>query len=150
MKGDEDGLFAPAYVVELTLPAYWYNVEFGRPPCPPSKHWVPVDALKEWIRVKPIIPRPDDRGRIPTVDQLAFLINRAINDPDRRGGNPRRPGIPPTPLMQETVDQVNARFDPLIRAAIFKDMEVYLSEVLWSDFSSRGAARLSVVKGPHK
>ncbi len=132
------------------LPAHWYNVEFGRKPCPPSRHWIPTDALIKWIEVKPIIPRPNKNGNIPTVKQLAFLINRAINDPDRVGDNPKRPGIAPEPVMQSAVEAVNARFDPLIKAAVSRDMDIFLKAISFSDFSTRGAARSSVVRGPHK
>lgn len=150
VKSDTGGLFAPAFAVELTLPAYWFNVEYGRPPCPPSKHWVPVDALMKWIKVKPVIPYPDANGRIPTTRQLAFLINRAINDPNRTGEDPKRPGIAPTPVLQSAVDAVNAKYEPLIKAALYKDMEVFLNEALFADFHTRDAGRSNVVKGRHK
>lgn len=139
-----------AFEVLLHLPAHWYNVEFGRKPCPPSKHWVPVDALIKWIEVKPVIPRPDKNGRIPTVKQLAFMINRAINDPDRTGTDPKRPGIAPEPVMQASVQAVNARYDALIKAAISRDLNVFLNAISFSDFSTRGHARAAVVSGPHK
>ncbi len=150
VKSETDGLFGPAFAVELSLPAYWFNVEYGRKPCPPSKHWVPVDALIKWIKVKPVIPYPDANGRIPTTRQLAFLINRAINDPNRIGENPKRPGIAPEPVMQSAVDAVNARFDPLIKAALARDMDVFLREALFSDFTTKDAGRSNVVKGRHK
>lgn len=146
-----DSLFGGgAFEVWLHLPAHWYNVEYGRKPSPPSRGWVPVNALLKWIEVKPVIPRPDDKGRIPTPRQLAYLINRAINDPDRTGSNPQRPGIAPAPVMQSAVEKVNARFDPLIKAAISEDMGVFLRAISFSDFSTRGGGRGSVVAGPHK
>lgn len=147
---EEGGLFGPAFAVDLHLPPYWYNVEYGRPPCPPSKGWIPKEALIKWIKVKPVIPYPDKNGRIPTTEQLAFLINRAINDPNRTGTNPQRPGIGPTPVLQSAVEAVNARFDPLIKAAIERDMSVFLNEVLFSDFSTKAAGRSNVTRGPHK
>lgn len=147
---DEGGLFGPAFAVDLHLPAYWYNVEYGRPPCPPSKGWVPVDALMKWIKIKPVIPYPDKNGRIPTTRQLAFLINRAINDPNRTGNNPPRPGIGPTPVLQSAQDAVEARYMPLIEAALFKDLDAYINGVLFSDFSTKAAGRSNVIRGPHK
>lgn len=136
--------------VLLELPAHWYNVEYGRKPCPPSKHWVPVEALIKWIRVKPVIPYPDKNGNIPTERQLAFLINRAINDPDRSGGDPPRPGIAPAPVMQSAVDSVNAKYDTLIKAAVSRDLNVFLKSISFSEFDTRGAGRSAVVKGPHR
>lgn len=150
VKSEDAGLFGPAFAVDLTLPAYWYNVEYGRKPCPPSKHWIPVDALLKWIRVKPVIPYPDASGRIPSPRQLAFLINRAINDPDRTGDDPKRPGIAPTPILQSAVEAVNAKYDALIKAALLKDMDAFINGVLFSDFSSRDSGSLNVVRGKHK
>lgn len=150
VDGGDDLLGGSAFEVTLTLPDYWYNVEFGRKPCPPSRHWLPVDRLIEWIKVKPVIPRPDKNGRIPTVKQLAFLINRAINDPDRVGGDPVRPGIAPAPILQTSVEAVNQQFDPLIKAAITEDLRVFIDTLSFSSFSTRGLARSSVVRGRHK
>lgn len=150
VQGGADLFGGAAFEVLLMLPPYWFNVEFGRKPCPPSKHWVPVDKLIEWIKVKPVIPRPDKNGKIPTVKQLAYLINRAINDPDRRGDDPKRPGIAPTPVLQSALDKVNAEFEPRLEAAITADLNVYLNALSFSDFSRRGLARSNIVAGPHK
>lgn len=37
------------------------------------------DAITQWIQDKPVYPTPDDDGRLPTVEQLAFLIARKIS-----------------------------------------------------------------------
>ena len=146
-----DSVFGPTSVeVFIELPAYWFNVEYGRRPCPPSKGWVPVDKLIKWIQVKPVIPRPDKNGRVPTVKQLAFLINRAINDPDRKGDDPKRPGIAPTPVLQSALDDVAAVFEQRIKNAITEDLDTFLKSISFSDFSTRGRGRSNVVKGPHK
>ena len=60
-------------VVSLNLEHYWKNVEFGRRP----GKMPPIDNIKDWIRVKPVIP--DARtGKIPSAEQLAFMIARKI------------------------------------------------------------------------
>ena len=61
-------------VVFLNLEDYWKYLEDGRAP----GRFPPVDRIREWIRVKPIVPYPDSRGRVPSPDQLAFLIGRSI------------------------------------------------------------------------
>ena len=53
-----------AYEVTMTLEDYWKYVEEDTPP-----HWPTRDAILKWIEVKPIIPRPDDNGRIPSPKQ---------------------------------------------------------------------------------
>lgn len=37
----------------------------------------PLDDIKRWIRVKPILPTPI-KGKLPTENQLAYLIGRKI------------------------------------------------------------------------
>ena len=150
VQGGGDLFGGAALEVVLALPDYWWNVEYGRKPSPPSKGWVPVDKLIEWIKVKPVIPRPDKNGRIPKPEKLAYLINRAINDPNRRGEDPKRPGIAPTPVLQSAVDKVTAEFMPRLEEAINADMRTYLDALTISDFSTRGSARGSIVSGPHK
>lgn len=63
-----------AIAVDLSLLEYWKYIEHGTRP-----HWPPVDAIREWIRVKPVLPRPDARGKLPTPNQLAYLIGRKIS-----------------------------------------------------------------------
>lgn len=59
--------------VSFNLEDYWKYVEYGRRP---GKR-PPIDAIEQWIKVKPIIPDPIN-GRVPTTKQLAFLISRKI------------------------------------------------------------------------
>ena len=62
------------YVVTITLPEYAKYLEDGTKP-----HWPNVDAIKKWITIKPVLPRPLSNGKLPTNDQLAFLIGRKIS-----------------------------------------------------------------------
>ena len=61
------------YEVLLTLSDYWKYVEDDTRP-----HWPPRNAILQWVRIKPVIPRPDAYGRIPTPQSLAYLISRKI------------------------------------------------------------------------
>lgn len=63
-----------AYEVKLRLADYWKYVEEDTRP-----HWPPRDAILRWVRMKPVIPRPDAGGRLPTPEQLAFMISRKIS-----------------------------------------------------------------------
>lgn len=62
------------FVLYFNLAEYWKYAENGRGP----GKFPPIDAIKNWIQVKPVVPVPDLRGRIPTTNQLAFLIGRKI------------------------------------------------------------------------
>lgn len=53
---------------------YWDYLSEGRPP----GKFPPPDAIRKWIIAKPITPYPDRRGRIPTLQQLTYLICRGI------------------------------------------------------------------------
>ena len=58
-------------------------------------HWPPVDAILEWIRVKPVLPRPMANGKLPTERQLAFLIGRKIS----------KYGTPATHILEDSLEQ---------------------------------------------
>lgn len=66
--------------IGFTLPAEWQYIENDTAP-----HWPPVDAIKGWIKEKPITPTPLQDGRIPTEDQLAYLIGRKIATDGTKG-----------------------------------------------------------------
>lgn len=84
------------FEVVISLEEYWKNIEYGRRP---GAKFPPVDAIKEWIRVKRIIPEPytlpGGKQIIPTENQLAYLIGRKIS----------RDGIKPKPYLEEAVNE---------------------------------------------
>lgn len=113
--------------VSLQLAEYWKYVEYDTKP-----HWPPVDKIKEWIRVKPILP--DNRfGKLPTPDQLAFLIGRKIagESPNNLEG-----GTKGSNDLHNAVDEVNARFLELIEEAITKDIDETATVILTEYFST--------------
>ena len=59
--------------IVFNLEHYWKYVENGRKP----GKFPPINAIMEWIRVKPIVPHPMN-NRVPTTKQLAFLIAISI------------------------------------------------------------------------
>lgn len=59
--------------LNLSLEDYWYYVENGRK----AGKFPPIDKILSWIKAKPIIPEPYN-GKLPTEQQLAFLISRSI------------------------------------------------------------------------
>lgn len=69
-----------AFKVNLLLAPYWKYLEEGTKP-----HFPPVSALLKWIEVKPVLPRPDKNGKLPTPKQLAFLIGRKISQEGTAG-----------------------------------------------------------------
>lgn len=108
----EDGI----YDLYLSLQDYWKYVENGRQP----GKFPPMDVIKQWIQVKPVIP--DARtGKLPTIDQLTFLISRsiAIN------------GIQPKNYLENTLREFE--YDPQFYEAISKDIEGNV-DLIFKDF----------------
>ena len=102
---DRDGT---TYAVDLSLQDYWKYVEYGRRP----GRFPPLDKILQWIRVKPVVPRPMDNGKLPTEKQLAFLIGRKIAED----------GIKPTPALDTAVGVAYVQMIDEIGKAIAADV----------------------------
>lgn len=105
-----------AFEITLTLQEYWKYVEHGRPP----GKFPPVKALLDWISVKPIIPRPDGNGNIPTPKQLSYLIGRKIMEE----------GIEPFPALQTTKEELDKIYHEKLSAALGHDVSNYIRKVI--------------------
>ena len=104
-----------SYEVTLRLQDYWKYIEDGRKP----GKFPPVGAIMKWIEVKPIIPRPNDFGKIPKPNQLAFLIGRKIKDD----------GIKPFPALKTTREELDKLYHDKISAALGHDVSNFISKV---------------------
>lgn len=104
-----------AYEVTMTLEDYWKYVEYDTRP-----HFPPVNAILKWIEVKPVIPRPDANGRIPTPKQLAYLIGRKIANEGTEG----------THDLQKSKDNIIPWYKEKISAALGRDMERYIAKIV--------------------
>lgn len=89
--------------VVIDVADYWRYVEYGRKP----GKFPPIDKIRQWIKVKPVLPRPGKNGKLPTENQLAFLISRKI----------AKKGIPATHSLSKTVNSFN------LRSQIMKELE---------------------------
>ena len=91
------------FELSFNLESYWRFLENGTKP-----HFPPIDKIEDWIRVKKIVPRTNEYGRVPTTRQLAYLIGREISIN----------GTKPTKLLQKTIDSsddlINAIADRLM------------------------------------
>lgn len=104
-----------AYKVVMDLNDYWKYLENGTEP-----HWPPVDDIRSWIQYKPVLPRPGRDGRLPTPNQLAFLIGRKI----------AREGTTGTHDFEEARADMVARWEQRIRAALVEDVRTWLSAIV--------------------
>lgn len=103
------------FTVTINLEDYWYYVENGRGP----GKFPPIDKILEWVRIKPVIPYSDSRGRLPTEEQLAFLIARKISREGTEGRN----------VLFETVDELNRYYLPLLQKALDDDFARFSYEI---------------------
>ena len=94
--------------VVLTLADYWKWVEEGRKP----GKMPPPSAILAWVLAKPVIPKPNANGRIPTPQSLAWAIAKSI------GKN----GIAPTPALKQASDATFAEMERDIAAAFAEDV----------------------------
>lgn len=103
--------------VALKLEDYWKYVEYDTRP-----HWPPVNKILDWIKVKPVLP--DNRnGKLPTPEQLAFLIGRKISEEGTKGTND----------LHNAVEDINAKYERLIEDAIVKDIDE-MATVIFTEF----------------
>lgn len=103
------------FVVTIHLEDYWYYVENGRGP----GKFPPIDKILEWVRIKPVIPYSDNRGRLPTEEQLAFLIARKIANEGTEGRK----------VLFETVDELNRHYLQLLQKALDDDFARFSYEI---------------------
>lgn len=68
---------------DISIASYWKYVEYGRRP----GKFPPMNKILEWIKIKPVIPRPMNGLKPPTEPQLAFLISRKIARDGIKPGN---------------------------------------------------------------
>ena len=104
-----------AWEITMTLNDYWKYVEDDTKP-----HFPPVNKILEWVKIKPVIPRPDKNGRIPTPESLAFLIGRSISIHGTKG----------THDLEKVKDGVIPWYKEKIAAALGHDMENYIRKLV--------------------
>ena len=105
--------------VSLQLKEWWKYVEEDTKP-----HFPPPDAMLNYIKAKPILPKPDRNGKLPTPNQLAYLIGRKISEVGTTG----------THNVRDTVRLMNERYEEKIGQAISEDINNELDVILIQSF----------------
>lgn len=77
----------------------------------------PPDKILEWVIAKPVLPRPMGNGKLPTQEQLAFLIGRKIAREGYKGSHD----------VEMTTETLNAKYMPRLQEALQADFERYWS-----------------------
>lgn len=112
VRVDFDGT---TYEVKLDLAEYWRYVEMDTEP-----HWPPPGALLKWISYKISMPRPMKNGKLPTPEQLDFLIRRKIAVFGTEG----------IPDLTDSVQDMNTAFQKRIAEALAADMGGYIRKLV--------------------
>lgn len=103
------------YCVKVNLADYWKFVDRGtrgRKNGNPSRRLPPLSAIQKWIEVKPVRPRPAANGKLPTTQQLAWMIARKIRDFGTTG----------TGFFSSAEEATEAQFRKAIEEAIAADV----------------------------
>ena len=110
--------------VDMYLEDYYKYVEKGRN----EGSFPPVNKILEWIRIKPIIPRPDSNGKVPTEQQLAYLIGRNMMEK----GSPTQNGLPTPPTfdLRHAKETADSSYISRIEQAIQEDLSNELTSVV--------------------
>ena len=102
-----------SYLVTINLEEYWKVIEKGRRA---GAKMPPISAIEKWIKVRKILPRPvtlkSGKQRVPTVQQLAYVIARSIS----------RKGIAARPFMRESINQTIDDFKSKLSSAVREDV----------------------------
>jgi hypothetical protein len=109
------------YEVSLELEHYWKFIEEGIRPAGKYKNagWKIYPFILEWIKVKPVIPRPMANGKLPSEKSLAYLITRSIKEH----------GIKPQPILHEATMDALKDFEKKIREALAEDCGMILQKM---------------------
>lgn len=96
------------------LPPYFYFAENGRRP----GKFPPPDVILKWVQFKRLVPRPGRDGKVPSTNQLVYLISRKIATKGTEGKH----------LFEKTLDDPNLdnladKLVELISAELEKEIE---------------------------
>lgn len=103
------------YTIYVKMKDYWYYVENGRK----AGKWPPIQNILDWIKIKPVLPRPNAKGKLPTPQQLAFLIARKIGEEGTEG----------TQDLRKATDTIWDTFEDRLYEAIDADVDAAFIQI---------------------
>lgn len=102
------------YSIILNAKDYFQYVNNGRK----AGKFPPLEAIRRWISVKPILPRPLSNGKLPTEKQLSYLIGRKI----------AKRGIPATNSLEKSMSSF--RLEQKVINSITEIFENKVNEII--------------------
>lgn len=108
------------FTASLKMNKYWEYLEYGTGPGRGrAQYWPPSEPISRWVKVKPVIPRPDKNGKLPSPEQLTFLISRKIHDEGTQG----------THGFEKTRDAIVPFYIEKLEKAFNEDIGFYMMNV---------------------
>ena len=107
------------YTVVFHLQDYWKYVEGGRPKTMSGGTGELRRKILDWIEVKRILPTPMKNGKLPTPQQLAYVISRKIHKEGYKG----------TQDLSKATDTIWERYREEIYNAIDKDFDTAIINI---------------------
>ena len=101
------------YEIEFNAPSYWKYANDGRRP----GKMPPVNVIADWVKRRNITPYALKNGKLPTDDQLAFMIARKIG----------RDGTTGIHFLEKSVTEAENYFISKISDAITEDIKENLN-----------------------
>ena len=101
------------YEIIFNAPAYWKYANDGRRP----GKMPPVNVIADWVKRRNITPYALKNGRLPTTDQLAFMIAKKIG----------RDGTTGIHFLEKSVTEAENYFVSKISDAITEDIKENLN-----------------------
>ena len=108
------------FEVYFDLPSYFPFAENGRRP----GKFPPPDAILKWIQFKRIVPRPGRDGKVPSTNQLVYLISRKIATKGTEGKH-----LFEKTLDDPSLDNLADQLVELIAAEFEKEIEKYIESL---------------------
>ena len=104
------------YEVSFNINKYWRWLEEGRQPTKNNGNGELMRNILQWIRQKPVLPTPFN-GKLPTEEQLAYLISRKIHREGYEGKEPLKK------TFEEVEDMLKEDLENAFAEDIAEDLE---------------------------
>lgn len=105
----------------FNLPDYFPFAENGRRP----GKFPPPDAILKWIQFKRLVPRPGRDGKVPSTNQLVYLISRKIATNGTQGQH-----LFEKTLNDPNLDKLADNLVELITAQFEKEIEKEIQNII--------------------
>ena len=110
------------YEIIFNAPAYWKYANDGRRP----GKMPPINVIADWVKRRNITPYALKNGKLPTEDQLAFVIAKKIG----------RDGTTGIHFLEKSIDEQKSYWDDKISEAISNDiiaeLDSFFNNPIWS------------------